>query len=108
MDNMEGNILELLRLTSRLAEKVDGLDSRMNKLECIIVNDVRQDQRLESVEETAMGCSSRFIRIEERINSLEDMEGNKAKGLLSSVGKQLLTAAISFIIACVGFYIVNK
>lgn len=108
MESTDDTLIQLLKLTSQLSEKVDNMDKRMDKIESVVTNDVRQDQRLESIESSLKRGNEKFARIEERLNALEDVEGDKAKRIVHTVGNYLLTAGVTFIITCVGFYIMNK
>lgn len=115
MDNSGDTLIQLLKLTSRMTEKVDNvdkrmdkIDKRMDKIESVVTNDVRQDQRLESIETSLKRGNEKFARIEERLNVLEDADGNKAKSIIHTVCNYLLTVGVTFIITCIGFYIMNK
>lgn len=103
----EGTLIQLLKITERLSEQVEQLDRRMSKIEDVVNNDVRQDQRLNSIEMSLKRGNEKFNRIEERLNILEDADGNKAKTLLNKVASYLLTALLGFIAAAVAAYITH-
>lgn len=108
MDDTDKTLRELLQLTSKLAGQVESIDKRMDKIENVVTNDVRQDERISSIEASLHRGSEKFAALEHRIDILEDADGNKAKSVLRVVGNYLLTACIGFIIASISFYIMNK
>lgn len=108
MDNLDDVLIKLLQLTSQMTEKVDSLDKRMNKIESVVTNDIRQDQRLEDIETSLKEGDERFIAIENRLDVLENVEGNRAKSIIKTICNYLLTAGLTFIVTCIGFYIMNK
>lgn len=108
MDDTQTTLQELLKVTSKLVGQVESIDKRMDKIESVVMNDVRQDERLASIELSLKRGNDKFQTLEGRINALEDADGNKAKNILKSVGNYILTAVLGFIVASVGFYIMNK
>lgn len=108
MEDSESTLRELLQLTAKLSGQVESIDKRMDKIENVVTNDVRQDERLSSIEQSLRRGNEKFVSIETRLNALEDAEGNKARNILKTTGNYLLTAALGFIISAVGFYIMNK
>lgn len=108
MDDTETTLRELLKLTAKLSGQVESIDKRMDKIENVVTNDVRQDERLASIEQSLRRGNEKFASIEARLNTLEDAEGNKARNVIKSISNYLLTAALGFIISAVGFYIMNK
>ena len=101
MDNLDDVLIKLLQLTSQVTEKVDSLDKRMNKIESVVTNDIRQDQRLEDIETSLKEGDERFTAIENRLDVLE-------KSIIKTICNYLLTAGLTFIVTCIGFYIMNK
>lgn len=108
MADTENTLQELLKVTSKLVGQVDSIDKRMDKIENVVMNDVRQDERLSSIEQSLRRGNEKFSSIESRLNSLEDADGNKAKGVLKVVGSYVLTTLLSFCIAAIGFFVMNK
>lgn len=107
MDNNE-TLIQVLQITSKLSAQFETLNARLDKIESVATNDVRQDQRLTSIEESLQRGHTRFGNIEDRLKVLESAEGNKAKSVLKTVYSYLITAGLSFIITAIGFYIMNK
>jgi predicted nucleic acid-binding Zn-ribbon protein len=108
MDDTQTTLQELLKVTSKLVGQVESIDKRMDKIENVVANDVRQDERIASIESSLHRGSEKFAALEQRIGVLEDADGNKAKQALKTVGNYLLTAIAGFIISAIGFYIMNK
>lgn len=108
MDDTDKTLRELLQLTSKLAGQVESIDKRMDKIENVVTNDVRQDERISAIESSLHRGSEKFASLEQRISALEDVDGDKAKQALKTVGNYLLTALVGFILSAVGFYIMNK
>lgn len=105
MDDTSSTLQELLKVTSKLVGQVESIDKRMDKIESVVMNDVRQDERLSSIELSLKRGNDKFQALEDRINALEDADGNKAKGVLKTTGSYILTTLLSFITAAVIFYI---
>ena len=105
MDETETTLRELLKETSKLVGQVESIDKRMDKIEDVVTNDVRQDERLTNIEQSLHRGSVKFSSIESRLNNLEDADGNKAKNVLKTVGSYVITTLLSFITAAIIFYI---
>ncbi len=105
MTDMDSTLQELLKVTSKLVGQVDSIDKRMDKIENVVMNDIRQDERLSSIEQSLRRGNEKFLAIEARLNNLEDADGNKAKGVLKTTGSYILTTLLSFITAAIIFYI---
>lgn len=80
----------------------------MNKIEDVVSNDIKQDQRLKSVELSLQRGNQRFQEIEGRLNMLEDAEGNKAKTIMSKIISYVATALLGFIAAAVTAYVQQR
>lgn len=106
--NVEETLVQLLQTNSKLLAQVEAMDCRLSKIESVVSNDIRQDERLAQVESSLRRGNEKFAKIEKRLDALEDADGNKAKSVLKTVGNYLLTAAMGFIAAAVWFYIMNK
>ena len=106
--NTDETLIQLLQITSKLSTQVETMDKRMSKIESVVSNDIRQDERLSSIEQSLRRGNEKFASIEGRLNALEDVDGNKAKNVLKTVCNYILTAVLGFITASVGFYIMNK
>lgn len=105
MDDTETTLRELLKVTSKLVGQVESIDKRMDKIENVVTNDVRQDERLTNIEQSLRRGNEKFLSIESRLNNLEDADGNKAKNVLKTVGSYVITTLLSFITAAIIFYI---
>lgn len=108
MDDAGTTLRELLKVTSKLVGQVESIDKRMDKIEDVVTNDVRQDERLTNIEKSLHRGSAKFSSIESRLNNLEDADGNKAKNVLKTVGSYVLTTLLSFCVAAIGFFVMNK
>ena len=105
MDDTETTLRELLKVTSKLVGQVELIDKRMDKIETVATNDVRQDERLTNIEQSLHRGHAKFLAIESRLNKLEDADGNKAKNVLKIVGSYVVTTILSFITAAIIFYV---
>lgn len=106
--NTDETLIQLLQLTSKLSTQVEAMDARMSKIESVVSNDIRQDERIASIEQSLRRGKDKFANIESRLGRLEEADGNKAKSVLRTICNYLLTAGIGFILSAVGFYIMNK
>lgn len=102
--NEQDSLIQLLKVTERLGTQMDNIDKRLTKIEAVVTNDIKQDQRLASIEISLGRGNAKFQKIEDRLNKLEQAEGNKAKALWSRVLSYCITAFLGFIIALIGAY----
>lgn len=100
-------LIQLLKNVERLSTQFDTMDTRLLKIENVVNNDIRQDQRLSSIETSLQRGNAKFQKIEDRLNALEDAEGNKAKRLVNQVVSYLITAVLGFAVSAVMFYLAN-
>lgn len=103
--NEQDTLIQLLKITERLSAQVDSMDVRLSKIESVVNNDIRQDQRLSVIESSLARGTSKFAAIEDRLRTLEEAEGKKAKAVVTEVIKYIGTAAAGFILAAAAFYI---
>lgn len=103
--NEQDTLIQLLKITERLSAQVDSMDVRLSKIESVVNNDIRQDQRLSVIESSLARGSSKFTSIENRLRVLEEAEGKKAKAVVTEVIKYVGTTIMGFILAAIVFYI---
>lgn len=106
--NDNDTLIQLFQLTSKLSAQMEAMDKRMSKIEAVVSNDVRQDERIASIEQSLRRGNEKFASIEDRLSILENTEGNKAKTIIKTVGNYLLTACSGFVLSALVFYIMNK
>lgn len=99
--NEQDTLIQLLKTTERLSTQMDSIDTRLTKIESVVNNDIRQDQRLGVIE-------LKLNDIERRIRTLEEIDGKKAKTIVTEVIKYVGTAVMGFIIAAITFYIKSR
>lgn len=87
-------LIELLQITSKLASQIDSMDQRMSKIEGVLLNDVRQDQRLAAIEQSLERGNQKFMKIEDRVAKIENAEGDKAKNFMKRITTYVLTALL--------------
>lgn len=98
-------LIQLLKNVERLSTQFDTMDSRLSKIESVVNNDIKQDQRIGSIEISLQRGNAKFQKIEDRLNALEDADGNKAKKLVSQVVSYLITLVLGFAASAAVFYI---
>lgn len=104
MMDTNDTLIQLLKVTERLSTQMKTLDERLSKLESVMSNDIKQDQRLNSVEISLQRGNQKFINIEERLKALESLEGDKAKKMWNQIISYGLTTLLGFIVSAVVFY----
>lgn len=102
---VQDTLVQLLQITERLSTKVDQLDKRMSKIESVVNNDIRQDQRLDQIELSLKRGNEKFRELEDRLDTLEGIEGERAKKVMAKVVGYIGTTMLGFIGAAIMFYI---
>ena len=102
MEISENTIVELLRNTSKLTMQVQMLNEQISKLGDVTTNDIRQDQRIASIEESLHRGNEKFRELSDRIDALEDEKNARARNILNIVWRYILTAIVGAVIANIG------
>ena len=106
--NDTDTLVQLLQLTSKLSTQVESMDERMRKIESVVSNDIRQDERITTIEDSLKRGSAKFKEIEARLKNIENADGEKAKTIVRAVLNYALSAGAGFLLAALSFYITNK
>ena len=106
--NDTDTLVQLLQLTSKLSTQVESMDERMRKIESVVSNDIRQDERITTIEDSLKRGSAKFKEIEVRLKNIENADGEKAKNIVRAVLNYALSAGALFLLAALIFYITNK
>ena len=106
--NDTDTLVQLLQLTSKLSTQVESMDERMRKIESVVSNDIRQDERITTIEDSLKRGSAKFKEIESRLKNIENADGEKAKTIVRAVLNYALSAGAGFLLAALSCYITNK
>lgn len=112
---MEEKILQLCEGVSSINAKIDTMQKDLDAVKVVQNTVTAHTTHLEQIDISLQRGNQKFQKMDDhldkvdgRLDKLEQIEGEKAKSLIRTVGQYLLTAAIGFIISAVGFYVLNK
>lgn len=112
---MESKIMQLCEGVASLNTKIDTMQKDIDDMKKIQTTVSSHTAHLEQIDISLQRGNQKFSKMEDkfdaidaRLDKLEKAEGERAKSIVQTVGKYLLTAACGFITAAVSFYLMYK
>jgi septal ring factor EnvC (AmiA/AmiB activator) len=112
---MEEKILQLCEGVSSINAKIDTMQKDLDAVKAVQNTVTAHTTHLEQIDISLQRGNQKFQKLDDRLDKvdgrldeLEQVEGERAKSLIKTVGHYLLTAAVGFVISAVGFYVLNK
>lgn len=116
MEDVDGKIMQLVEITTKLStqmtglkETMDNMNGRLSTLEQITKNDLEQDMKISQIKESLArgnerfrGQDERFDKLEARVDVLERADGEKAKNAWKTIWNYVLVALASALISNIG------
>lgn len=101
--NVEEQLIELVKIVSDIVPKVDTIQKAVDGVPQLLQ---KHDTRLDQIENSLQRgnqkfdkIDSRFDKVDARIDKLEQADGDKAKGVLRTIGNYLLVAIAAAVLS---------
>lgn len=101
---MEDRIMEMMQAIAELSAQVSVINNRMGRLEELIEDSIKQEQRLNALEESLDRAHSRISKNNIRLDVLEKAGGKRAQSVVNAVLKYIGTAILGFLVATITAY----
>lgn len=112
---MEAKIMQLCEGVASINTKMDTIQRDIDDMKKIQSTVSSHTAHLEQIDASLQRGNQKFSKIDDkfdaldaRLDVLEKAEGERAKSIVQTVCKYLLTASCGFILAALGFYVMYK